>query len=184
MPRTLTSIAVATASLLVGGAVHAGTEFIPDLAEPATLGLHTTFQVRVREPAKFEVPALVTFEVTDSTLPTPQTEPSLIRATGIVLAPGHSLLIQIAAAASTFADARGESTYASSKVTWSHGTVTGGQGIAGVLAGPGDFRPLMVCHSGGLRESANLRFVLGADLEMHSAGTHTLVCSYRASSIL
>lgn len=184
MLRTVTSIAVATASLLVGGAVHAGTEFIPDLSEPTALGLHTTFQVRVREQAKLEVPALVSFEVTDSTLPTPQTEPSLVRATGIVLQPDHSLLIQIAAGASYFTDAQGVSTYAASKVTWAHGAVTGGQGITGTLGAPGDYRPLLVCQPGGACESASLRFVLGADPEMHSAGTHTLVCSYRASSIL
>lgn len=183
MQRTATMLATA-ACVLVCYEAHAGSEFIPDLAEPATLGVSTTFRVELREQAKLEVPTVVTFDVGDTSEPTPQTGTAAVRATGIVLAPDHKLMIQIAPASATFTDQKGHSSYPASKVVWAHGQVSGGEGIPGALGTVGDYRPLMVCNPGGPCESPALRFVLQPDATQTVAGTHTLNCLYRTSSIL
>ena len=182
MKRFATKL-LATASVLVGGHALAA-EFIPDLASPVTLAATTQFKINVKEQAKIEVPALVTFDVTDVALDTDQSGVSKVRATNIVLAPNHKLKVQIAAQTARFSDATGAPSYAASKVTWTHGAVTGGTGAAGALAGAGEFQDLLLCNAGGPCESASLKFKLLADPTQSVAGTHTLVGTYKVSSVI
>ena len=182
MKHLVTKLLV-TASMLASGQAMAA-EFIPDLASPVTLAAQTQFRVNVKEQAKIEVPALVVFDVIDVAQDTDQNGVSKVRATAIVLAPNHKLKIQIAAAANTFTDAAGAASYAATKVTWSHGAVTGGTGTAGALGTAGTFQDLMLCDSGGPCESASLKFKLLADPTQSVAGTHTLMGTYKVSSVI
>lgn len=183
MNRLFRSLALA--SILTTSASSAfAAEFIPDLSQPTDLQSTTTFQVKMREQAKLEVPGFVLFDVVDVAQDTPQTGVAELKARDIVLAPGHKLLVQIAAATDNFADQAGSPSYSASNVTWEHGAVQGGSGIDGALAGANQFVDIMKCAAGGPCESAALKFTLAADPTQSVAGTHVLIGTYRASSIL
>lgn len=174
---------IAAVSVLAGGSSFAA-EFIPDLSGPAVLGAQTQFRVHVKEQARLEVPALVEFDVVNVAQDTEQTGVSKVRATAIVLAPNHKLKVQIAAAAARFSDQAGAPSYLASKVTWTHGAVTGGTGTAGALAGAGEYQDLLLCNAGGPYETALLKFKLLADPTQSVAGSHTLMGTYKVSSII
>ncbi len=183
MQRFVTRI-IAAATVFVGGSAAAAPEFIPDLAGPAVLAAQTQVRVHVKEQARLEVPALVEFDVVNVAQNTDQTGVSRVRATAVVLAPNHKLKVQIAAATARFSDAAGAPSYLASKVTWTHGAVTGGAGTAGALAGAGEYQDLLLCDPGGPCETAALKFKLLADPTQSVAGTHTLMGTYKVSSII
>ncbi len=183
--KSFVTKALATASILAGGSALAAPEFIPDLgAGPVNLGAQTEFRIYMKEQAKIEVPALVVFDVVDVAADTNQNGVSDVKATHIVLAPLHKLKIQIAAAAASFTDGTGAASYAASKVTWTHGAVSGGVGAPGALAGAGEYQDLMLCDRQGPCESAALKFKLLADPSQSVAGTHTLMGNYKVSSVV
>ena len=183
--KSLITKLLATTSILAGGSALAAPEFIPDLgAGPVNLAAQTQFKIHMKEQAKIEVPALVVFDVVDVNADTDQNGVSSVKATHIVLAPNHKLKIQIAAAAASFTDGTGAASYAASKVTWTHGAVSGGTGSAGALAGAGVYQDLMLCDRKGPCESAALKFKLLADANQDVAGEHTLMGNYKISSVI
>jgi len=183
MKRLVSSLALATILASGTGSAFAA-EFIPDLSQPVNLQSTTTFQIKMREQAKLEVPGFVLFDVVDVAQDTPQNGVADLKAKDIVLQPGHKLLVQIAAATDNFADQTGSPSYSASNVTWEHGAVQGGTGIDGSLGGANQYVDIMTCNAGGPCESAALKFTLTADASQSVAGTHVLIGTYRASSIL
>lgn len=174
---------VSASILALGSSAAFAAEFIPDLSQPVDLQSTTTFEIKMREQAKLEVPAFVLFDVVDVAKDTPQNGVADLMAKDIVLAPGHKLLVQIAATSDSFADQAGKPSYSASNVTWQHGAVQGGSGIDGNLGKANEYRDIMVCSAGGPCESAELKFTLVADPTQSVAGGHVLVGTYRASSI-
>lgn len=163
---------------------NGGSHFVPDISHETGLGEGVEITLRVKEQARIEVPSIVIFQVDDVTQDTPQAGYATLMAHNVVLATGHRLRIQIAAATATFTDELGHPSYAAAKVSWRHDAVVNGVGINGHLGGANEFTDILSCNPGTLCKTEQLKFTLGADAAQGVAGWHILMGNYRVSAVL
>ena len=144
----------------------------------------TTFTVNVSEQARVQVPANVTFTVTNVANPTTAPNASVTIDQIVLATATKQLMVSMRANAPAFTPpAVGAATWTAGAVSWGAAAWTNATGVTGVL-NSATFQQIATCTAGVANCSTNsLSFTLAGNPAVQLSGNHTLVVTWRFESI-
>ena len=177
MGRVLSILVLAIALLWVSSVAFGVEVPLPDTSQT------TTLNANCGEQANVTAPTAITFAVSDVSQPTLSTNQA-VSATSIVLGSGKALKVSLQANAANFTPPVGGAiTWAASDVSWDAPAWTGGTGSVGTLSS-GAFNTVSQSTANAPELSTTaLVFTLAAEPTVTSAGTHSLVTTWKFESI-
>ncbi len=176
---TLTFTALALLVLASGAVASAQTTVtLPDSSQP------TTLTASVSEQADVNVPAGVTFTVTDISGSTAASAAS-VTANNIVLdSAAKQLKVSVQADAAAFTPpVVGAATWSASDVSWNAATWTNATGASGTLS-DASYNEVATCDADTAScSTSGLVFTLAANTSVKRSGDHTLAITWKFESI-
>lgn len=176
---SLTALSAVAVGLILTGGLYAQTAVtLPDTSQT------TEATATVSEQAKVQVPAGVTFTVTDISSSTAAPAAS-VTVTNIVLATAtKQLIVSIQAGAAAFSPSVAEAvTWSASDVSWNAATWTGATGATGTLS-EAAYNEVATCAADAAGcNTAGLIFTLAPKTTVQRSGNHTLNLTWKFDSV-